>query len=189
VSVSQKGKEATMRTLLFPMAVGLALVPAALRGGEIHDAATAGDVAKVKQLLAANPELVNAKDDIVRTPLHWAAARGHNEIVSVLLDHRAQVDEEDAANSTPLYVAVQRGYLRTAGLLLSRGANVNCRQLFGRTALHRAAEEGNLRMVELLLCYGANVNAESRFGTPLKQAIEGNHTAVADMLRRAGARE
>ena len=49
-----------MRTILYPLAVGLALVPTVVRGDEIHEAAKAGYVARVKTLLAADPALVQA---------------------------------------------------------------------------------------------------------------------------------
>ena len=43
-------------------------------GGEIHDAAKAGDLAKVKTLLKDNPDLVFSKDSYGRTPLHLVAS-------------------------------------------------------------------------------------------------------------------
>ena len=43
------------------MALVLLALSGAARGGDIHDAASAGDVAKVKVLLAYNPDLVNAE--------------------------------------------------------------------------------------------------------------------------------
>ena len=46
---------------------------------EIHDAALKGDLAKVKDLLAKDPALVNAKGHNEKAPLHWAAQGGHLE--------------------------------------------------------------------------------------------------------------
>ena len=45
----------------------------------IHDAAEEGNVEAVKQAIADGAD-VNAKGDIGRTPLHWAANEGHKEI-------------------------------------------------------------------------------------------------------------
>jgi ankyrin repeat protein len=179
-----------MRTVLYLLAVGLALVPAVVRADEIHDAARAGDVAKVKQLLAANPELVHAKTGVY-TPLHYAAENGHDEIVLLLLDHGARVDEWEKDGCTPLHWAVISGHRSTAGLLLSRGANVHAAAGAKKiTALHYAAWRGDLPMVELLICYGANVNAKSpSAGTPLNLAVVRGHSEVADTLRHAGAKE
>jgi cytohesin len=182
-----------MQTVLYLMVVGLALVPAVVRGDEIHEGAKAGDVAKVKRLLATDPDLVNATDakPWVWTPLHHAADRGDDEMVELLLDRGARIDATDRSDETPLHLAVFSGHRRTAGLLLSRGANVNARYGLDRaTALHFATKGGNVPMVELLICHGANVNARSRDDdSPLGCALYRNHAAVADMRRRAGARE
>src|SRR2546423_685359 len=116
-----------MRTILYLTAVGLALVPASVRGDEIHDAVRKGDVAKVKQLLAAAPDLANSREATVERlcPLHLAAADGDDDMVLFLLAHGARVDEMTEVGSTPLYWAVCNGHRRTAGLLLARGANVD----------------------------------------------------------------
>jgi len=178
-----------MRTILYLTAIGLVLLPSAARGQEIYDAVKAGDVAKVKQLLAANPELAKAGAGI-RTPLHDAAQRGQDEIVLLLLAQGVAVDEPKCDQGTALHLAVWKGHKRTAGLLLSKGANVNAADFpEGYTALHIAAREGHLALVELLLCHGANINAVSNDGTPLEIAIDKHHTKIAEMLRRAGARE
>jgi len=42
---------------------------------DIHDAASSGDLEKVKKLITANPELVNSKDSSGLTPLHYTAYR------------------------------------------------------------------------------------------------------------------
>ena len=41
-------------------------------GSEIHDAAIAGDVEKVRLLLKKNPKSVNARNEDGETPLHMA---------------------------------------------------------------------------------------------------------------------
>src|SRR5262249_38499843 len=82
-----KCREVNMRTILHLAAVGLALVPAVVRGDEIHDAVRAGDVAKVKKLLAADPDLVNATVSQPSTwnwtPLHFAADEGNDDMVEL----------------------------------------------------------------------------------------------------------
>jgi hypothetical protein len=53
--------------------------------GEIHDAAQAGDLEKIKALLLNNPKLVFSKNNESLTPLHLAALEGHKEVVELLL--------------------------------------------------------------------------------------------------------
>jgi ankyrin repeat protein len=45
--------------------------------GEIHEAARAGDLAKVMALLKDDPELVSSEDNGGKTPLHWAVRNGN----------------------------------------------------------------------------------------------------------------
>ncbi len=63
--------------------------------GEIHDAAQNGDLAKVKALLKANPDLVSSKDTNGMTPLHCAAVKGHKDVAELLLANKAEVNARD----------------------------------------------------------------------------------------------
>lgn len=58
-----------------------------------------------------------------------------------------------------------------------------------RCPIHLAAAEGQTLIVKFLITKGVNVNCEDRFGnTPLREALRGNHTEIAKMLRDAGAK-
>jgi ketosteroid isomerase-like protein len=50
----------------------------------VHDAVRAGDLAKVKALVAEDPKVVNEKDDLGQSPLHLAAAAGRQDMVDFL---------------------------------------------------------------------------------------------------------
>ena len=69
--------------------------PAAASGAQvagIHAAAEAGNVAKVRELLQANPSLANARDDHGGTPLHSAVFNGQKAAVELLLASGADVN-------------------------------------------------------------------------------------------------
>jgi ankyrin repeat protein len=51
----------------------LIVLPRPACGAEIHDAVRAGDLAKVKALVARDPKVVNEKDARGRTPLTSSA--------------------------------------------------------------------------------------------------------------------
>jgi ankyrin repeat protein len=63
--------------------------------GEIHDAAKAGDLAKVKALLKGTPELISSKDDKGRTPLHLAVEEDQEHVAKWLLAHGADINAKD----------------------------------------------------------------------------------------------
>ena len=58
-----------------------------------------------------------------------------------------------------------------------------------RCPIHLAAADGQTQIVKFLITKGVNVNCEDRFGnTPLREALRGNHSEIAKMLREAGAK-
>src|SRR5438094_10147185 len=54
---------------------------------EIHDAAKIGALGRVKALLEGNPDLAFSKDNTRTTPLHFAAYKGHKDVVQLLREH------------------------------------------------------------------------------------------------------
>jgi len=83
--------------------------------GEIHDAAKAGDLEKVKTLLKDKPGLVLSKDDKYGlTPLHLAAFSGHQDVAELLLTSKAEVNAKDNLGLTPLHMAALGGHSRTS---------------------------------------------------------------------------
>src|ERR1019366_7998863 len=154
-------------------------------GGEIHEAAKAGDLKKVKALLKDNPELVFSKDTNGITPLYWAADRGNKDVVELLLANKADVNAEVKADVNAkknggwtlfIAAAATNGQKDVAELLLANKADVNAKTVDGETPLHRAAAEGDKDVVELLLASKAEVNAKANDGrTPLHAASAHDH--------------
>jgi ankyrin repeat protein len=89
--------------------------------GEIHDAAGAGDVGKIKALLKKNPELVFSKDSIGWTPLHYAAYSGQKGAAELLLTSNADVNAKDKNGHTPLAWATHKDHKDVAELLRRHG--------------------------------------------------------------------
>jgi len=74
-------------------------------------------------------------------------------------------------------------------ILLAAGANPNVRSEANYTTLHKAAVHGNLDVVRMLLDHGADVHAVRDGGhTPMDDAKEKGHVAIADLLRARGAK-
>ena len=80
-------------------------------------AAYNGNIEAVKQHLAAGTD-VNVKGGFADgTPLHYAAANGHKEIVELLIEKGADVKAKDEGGKTPLDVAIQFKELEITNLL------------------------------------------------------------------------
>jgi ankyrin repeat protein len=97
-----------------------------LTPGELFSAIVDNDAAAVTAALAAEPALVAAHDaQLGSTPLHFAAHRGFEEIVTALLAAGADVHaREIASDTTPLHWAAEGGHPRIVGWLLERGADL-----------------------------------------------------------------
>jgi ankyrin repeat protein len=109
------------------------------------DAAAAGDLDAVRKTVEKYPDAVNWRDKNSYTALHYAAAAGHTDLATYLLDNHADVNARTTAatawNSvTPLIVASEwEKNLDTLKLLIARGADLNAATGMGETALMRAA--------------------------------------------------
>ena len=158
--------QSSISRLATVMLVALAWTSLAF-GGEIHDAAANGDLAKVQLLLKDHPDLVFSKDDLGRTPLHVAAGSGHKDVAELFLAHQADVHAEDNFGRTALHWAAVGGHKDVAECLLAHHADVNAKDNFGRTALHWAAVGGHKDVAELLeSAMAANEPAPAPAPTP-----------------------
>lgn len=156
-------------------------------------AAWTGDVAKLRDVLQAHPELLNAHNREGWTALQLASHSGHASAVRQLLESGADVramSQNDMAN-TALHAAIAGKRTEIVPLLLDQAADPEAKDSGGNTALHLAAHEGVPEIVEQLLRRGGvNVNSRRDDGkTPLAVALAEGKTEVADLLRRRGAME
>ena len=121
-------------------------------------------------------------------PLHLAAEFGQSSLVSLLLEHKVNVNTESDAKWTSLHIAAEYGHISVVALLLEHRANVNAKGDDGWTPLFLAAQEGHISVVALLLERGADVNAkDNREWTPLCLAALGDHASVVALLLEHGA--
>ena len=156
---------------------------------EIHEAAKAGDLAKVQALIGKDPALVNARDETGRTPLHWACRGVHVEILRALVGQGADVNAQDGNGVSPLHSVSSRGHVEAAKLLLDRGARPEAKMYDSSTALHLAAANGHTEVVVLLVERGAPLYVQDdREDTPLHAAAQlGKWEVVGLLADRAGA--
>ena len=147
----------------------------------------AHDLPAVKEMLAANAGLINAKDRAGSTPLHHAAAYGTIETMKFLLDKGANANAPNNRKSTPLFWALQDE--AKVRLLLANGANTTAQTSDGRSVLFQAASlEHSTAVLRLLLDKGVNPNTKTLTGTtPLMAAATRANLDAMRLLIAKGA--
>lgn len=153
----------------------------------LHEAA-AFQPATVNLLLDSGAP-IDPKDDEGQTPLYWAAERGQEDVVRLLLACGADINAVDACGVSPLARACSQCSVHVnlgmARLLVGRGADVNRCDAEGMTALHHAAREGHAEIVVLLLRNGARPYDRDAGGdSPLDLAEAHAKPHIACLLRQ-----
>lgn len=153
----------------------------------------AGDIARVRELIASGADLNEADDDGCFTALGLAAYHGRIEILRELLD--AGVPPDSAAGACALAGAALGGQLESARILIEAGASLNHRDETGMTPLMNAARVGQLPAVRYLVEQGADLECRDDSGgryaqwkSALDYAIDEGYPDIAELLLARGAR-
>ncbi len=161
---------------------------------DINTAAGIGDLERVRALLDEDPSLANRVSDYVTyyigsgSPLKNAAARGHIEIVKLLLERGADPnlpEEGIAPRGHALYSAVYNGHFEIARLLLERGAFPSPPVESSADALSIAIMNHNEPMIDLLAAHGSSrgVHILAYYGdVKTGAAVFAANAALADNL-------
>ncbi|MGI9241400.1 MAG: ankyrin repeat domain-containing protein [Verrucomicrobiales bacterium] len=112
-----------------------------------------GDLARVEELLEADPELVAVRDAKGLTPLHVAASRGQDEIIRLLIDRGADIEgPTEKGEWSPLVFAAYRGHPGAVEALIAGGAGVG--EADGNP-IHFAGQRKHKEICRLLVEHGA----------------------------------
>ncbi|KAF8084659.1 hypothetical protein N665_0708s0016 [Sinapis alba] len=95
-------------------------------GERLLSAARDGDLQEAKALLDYNPRLARYSTFGVRnSPLHYSAAQGHHEIVSLLVESGVDINLRNYRGQTALMQACQHGHWEVVLILILFGANTS----------------------------------------------------------------
>ncbi|KAG6490725.1 hypothetical protein ZIOFF_048861 [Zingiber officinale] len=122
-------------------------------GERLVSAARDGDLQEAKALLEYNPRLARYSTFGVRnSPLHYSAAQGHHEIVSLLIESGVDINLRNIRGQTALMQACQYGHWEVVQTLMLFKPNIHRTDYVnGGTALHFAALNGHARCIRLIL--------------------------------------
>jgi len=115
-------------------------------------AVAAGDLATLRRLATANPELLASTD-----AMFTAIAMQRADLVEALLDLGMSPDIGDAKGFRALHYTTHCGAEAAARLLIARGAEIDpFEQRYGGTPLRHATYQGRSEMVALLVPHSRN---------------------------------
>lgn len=114
-----------------------------------------GQIQSVSELLERGADANMLLDDLGTTPLMLAVEHGRADILRLLIERGARVNEQRPDGETALTLAAWYGRMDVVDILLARGSNVNAETAAGETALSLANQEGHQETAELLRKEGA----------------------------------
>jgi ankyrin repeat protein len=114
-------------------------------------------VARLRDLLAADPALLRARSDDDFAALHYAAFFDGPDTARLLLEHGADVNAfaDNELGVHPINSAAAAGRRDVVAILLEHGADPNARTRRGFTPLDAARENGDHEQADLLRSHGA----------------------------------
>ena len=141
--------------------------------------------ANVNQHLTA----IDADDhEIDMTPLILASCLNHTEIVEILLNAKACIDEKAHNGMNALMFAIANKSIDCVTILTNNGASVNDTDNQNTSPLMIAANNGSVEMIKALISKGASVDHVNSFGnTALLISVLHTNEKCIDSLLKAGA--
>uniref|UniRef100_UPI0037E881AA ankyrin repeat domain-containing protein 66 n=1 Tax=Semicossyphus pulcher TaxID=241346 RepID=UPI0037E881AA len=119
---------------------------------ELHQAAAAGDFDQVEEILRQKLCDPNQRDIDwnLKTPLHWAAAKGHTETVRILIEHGARPCLRTEHGWTAAHCAAESGRLAVLRLLHSLHAPIDKEDCCGDKPVRIAEIYGHQDCIQFL---------------------------------------
>ena len=132
---------------------------------------------------------IETKDDMGRSPLHWACRSGALAVVKLLVKAGAWVRVTDNFGNTCLMCASSQGHTETVRYLVGlEDVDLNNKGYYSCSALVSAVCENHADVVKVLIDAGADIEGEDDDGrSPLLIASCVANVEIVKMLVKAGA--
>ncbi|KAL9614732.1 MAG: hypothetical protein Q9167_000801 [Letrouitia subvulpina] len=167
-------------------------------GGALYSASENNSLAALQLLLEAGANIhvsVTRHGKAGCTPLQVAARQNHKDVVRMLIENGADVNNKASIDGSALYVASENGYIEIMQQLLDSGANLSARDLrsgaTSLTPLQIASKCGHESAVRLLLDHGADSTEYDEsfieYTSALEMALTEGNVAIIELLLERGA--
>ncbi|XP_056153527.1 ankyrin repeat and SOCS box protein 3-like isoform X2 [Lampris incognitus] len=159
----------------------------------LHEAAEAGNIGCIRELLSKfccysdMVDYVNKKALQGCNAMSLAAAKGHVDIVKLLLNAGSKINIKDGEGLTPLHHAVSNCHLDMVKVLIRKGADVNATNFKHRSCLHDAVALGLSEIVRILVPLCHLELRDNKQKTALFLAARKDSNICLEILADAGA--
>ncbi len=164
----------------------------------LFQAIATNNIEMAKIVLADKDIKINRQDEFGNTPLHLAVQAGNQQLLELLLDHKANPNIQDNAGNTPLhdtiiltagsagtgtFISADPARIKLFDLLIQHGADPKIKNNEGKTVTDYAILSGNLLWTQKALALGANINTKDQNGnTPLHLAVQAGNQQLVEFL-------
>ena len=158
---------------------------------DLYEAASIGDLDRVKSQIENQPRLINSFAADGFTPLGLSCFFGHIDVAKYLIEKGADTSQasDNPLKVAPIHSACTISNYEIAELLVLNGADVNVREQADYAPLHIASISGQTKLAKLLIENGAEINAKMTNGkTPLLLAEEKSFSETADLIQKLGGK-
>lgn len=146
----------------------------------------AGNLEELKKLLDSGFD-PNSHDETGWTPLLWASARGHSDLVSLLLNSGAKTSvSHNISKALPIHMAGHSGDVETSKILLDNSPDDlnSVWDLNGHTILLQAAFYGHLELADFLVKKGADTSITTARGLgPMEMAMQFQNEPLMNIIK------
>ena len=148
------------------------------------------NVDEARRMISAEPALLNVRNGIGETVMHWLAVENQIEAVTTLLELGAEVDPVNDFDSTPLLECVTLKNAELVALFIPRGASVSQVSHTGMSPISEAARRNRPAMLHLVLpALHPNIDINSLFDDwDANEALD-RGDEVAQLLAARGLRK
>ncbi len=122
---------------------------------ELKLAISTKDEAAVQRILEENPEIVEKKDDMGNSPLHYAAHMGDTSLIQLILDKGGDIDSANKRGLRPIIFAVNNGDRKTVKYLVEKGSDINSPDVSGLSPVDWALYSRHPEIATFLVERGA----------------------------------
>jgi len=139
------------------------------------------------RLVSSDPKIIEARNGIGETVLHYLAVENRLNDVAWLLDHGADINTANDFGNTPLSEAASLGYCKLCDFLINKGADPKIKTPEGDTALSEAATNDEHEVVELLLNHvGPDESLKDYFSKITYDVLLDKESKSAKLIQRKG---